>query len=120
LSKPQPVSEGACFGFTTAFHNAHKTAGGNASISISISSVFCANNQCIGSIEILHTHFANVRGAVVDDLNDIIECRAFEILDHLAQFLLSSNENCAFASSVRGCTRLAAFLLVERLFLGAG
>jgi len=82
------VVGGACFGFITAFHNARKTADGNASISISISSVFCANDQCIRSMEILRTHVANVRDAVVDDLNDLVERRAFEILDRLAQFLL--------------------------------
>ena len=38
------VSGGACFGFITAFHNARKITGGNASISISMSSVFCAND----------------------------------------------------------------------------
>ena len=82
------VGGGACFGFITAFHNARKTADGKASISISISSVFYTNDQWIRTMEIVRTHFANVRDAVVDDLNDLVKRRAFEILDRLAQFLL--------------------------------
>ena len=54
----------------------------------------------------------------MNDLNDLVERRAFEILDRLTQFLLFLERKLCICVERPTLLPLAAFVLLEPLFLG--